>query len=135
MDNDACQCKRCKKNRMDEWPYTRTLSAHILCLTGVTINDINYNEVTKFEESLVGDYLRHISDFWKYLTEICLLAGDNGIEILHNFYHGIFDKPRVHDRQIHARITNVPHPTRKKKIMKYTKQKYMILRKTFPTSC
>ncbi|CAF5118317.1 unnamed protein product [Rotaria magnacalcarata] len=70
-EDDACQCKKCKKNRIDEWPYDRSLSAHILCLTGVKINDINYDEVNKFQESLVAEYLRHISDFWKYLTEVC----------------------------------------------------------------
>ena len=115
---------------MDEWPYTRTLSAHILCFTGVKINDITYNEVTKFEETLVADYLRHMSEFWKYLTEVCLLAGDNGIEIVHEFYHGCFDKPRVYNRQIHARIENVPHRKRKKQIIKYMRQKYTMLQGT-----
>ncbi|CAF4444475.1 unnamed protein product, partial [Rotaria magnacalcarata] len=77
-DNDACQCKRCKKNRMNEWPYERSLSANLLYLTGLHINDINYMEVIKFEETLVSDYLRHIGEFWKYVTELCLLAGEHG---------------------------------------------------------
>ncbi|CAF5138228.1 unnamed protein product, partial [Rotaria magnacalcarata] len=50
-DNDRCQCKRCKKNRMNEWPYERSLSANLLYLTGLHINDINYTEVIKFEET------------------------------------------------------------------------------------
>ncbi|CAF2040618.1 unnamed protein product [Rotaria magnacalcarata] len=106
-DDDACQCKKCKKNRIDEWPYDRSLSAHILCLTGVKINDINYDEENKFQESLVAEYLKCISDFWKYLTEVCLLAGDPGIEILHDFYHGFFDKPRVYNRHVHAHRLNI----------------------------
>ncbi|CAM4963156.1 unnamed protein product [Rotaria socialis] len=92
-DNDTCQCKRCKKNRMNEWPYERSLCANLLYLTGIHINDINYNEIIKFEETLVSDYLRHIGEFWKYVTELCLLAGENGIEILGQFNNGLFDKP------------------------------------------
>ncbi|CAM4849105.1 unnamed protein product, partial [Rotaria magnacalcarata] len=111
-DNDTCQCKRCKKNRMNEWPYERSLSANLLYLTGLHINDINYTEVIKFEETLVSDYLSHIGEFWKYVTELCLLAGENGIEILSQFNNGLFDKPFIYDRQLHTPCPNIPHPKR-----------------------
>ncbi|CAM4850267.1 unnamed protein product, partial [Rotaria magnacalcarata] len=71
-DDDACQCKKCKKNRIDEWPYDRSLSAHILCLTGVKINDINYDEVNKFQENrlnismLTIDRPYNFGDDWHY---------------------------------------------------------------------
>ncbi|CAF4471354.1 unnamed protein product [Rotaria magnacalcarata] len=130
-DNDTCQCKRCKKNRMNEWPYERSLSANLLYLTGLHINDINYTEVIKFEETLVSDYLRHIGEFWKYVTELCLLAGENGIEILGQFNNGLFDKPFIYDRQLHIPCRNIPYPKRNKKIIKYCKQKYRILHEIF----
>ncbi|CAF1016168.1 unnamed protein product [Rotaria magnacalcarata] len=130
-DNDRCQCKRCKKNRMNEWPYERSLSANLLYLTGLHINDINYTEVIKFEETLVSDYLRHIGEFWKYVTELCLLAGENGIEILGQFNNGLFDKPFIYDRQLHIPCPNIPYPKRNKKIIKYCKQKYRILHEIF----
>ncbi|CAF3142522.1 unnamed protein product [Rotaria socialis] len=130
-DNDTCQCKRCKKNRMNEWPYERSLCANLLYLTGIHINDINYNEIIKFEETLVSDYLRHIGEFWKYVTELCLLAGENGIEILGQFNNGLFDKPFVYHRRLHKPCRNIPHPKRNKKIIKYCKQKYRILHEIF----
>ncbi|CAF2132531.1 unnamed protein product [Rotaria magnacalcarata] len=123
-DDDKCQCKRCKKNRMNEWPYERSLSANLLYLTDLHINDINYTEVIKFEETLVSDYLRHIGEFWKYLTGLCLLAGENGIEILSQFNNGLFDKPIIYHRRLHISCPNIPHPKRNKKIIKYCKQKY-----------
>ncbi|CAF4710612.1 unnamed protein product, partial [Rotaria socialis] len=57
-DDDACQCRRCKKNRINEWPYERSLCANLLYLSGIHMNDINYNEIIKFEETVVSDYLR-----------------------------------------------------------------------------
>ncbi|CAF4783045.1 unnamed protein product [Rotaria magnacalcarata] len=123
-DDDKCQCKRCKKNRMNEWPYERSLSANLLYLTDLHIDDINYTEVIKFEETLVSDYLRHIGEFWKYLTGLCLLAGENGIEILSQFNNGLFDKPIIYHRRLHISCPNIPHPKRNKKIIKYCKQKY-----------
>ena len=116
---------------MKEWPYERTLSAHLLCLTGISIHDITYAEVTKFEESLVAEYLRHIHDFWKYVTEICLSNGDNGIEILRAFNHGEFDKAMVYDREMHIPRPNIPDPRRDDKIIKYCKQKYMKIHSAF----
>ncbi|CAF2065843.1 unnamed protein product [Rotaria magnacalcarata] len=88
-------------------------------LTGLHINDINYTEVIKFEETLVSDYLRHIGEFWKYVTELCLLAGKNGIEISSQFNNGLFDKPFIYDRQLHIPCPNIPHPKRNKTIIKY----------------
>lgn len=129
-DNDTCQCKRCKKNRMNEWPYERSLSANLLHLTGLHMNDINYSEVTKFEESLVSDYLRHMSEFWKYITGLCLSAGEHGIEILSQFNNGLFDKPLIYDRQLHVSCRNIPHPKRNKKIIKYCRQQYKMLHET-----
>ena len=129
-DDDKCQCKRCKKNRINEWPYERSLSANLLHLTGLHMNDINYSEVTKFEESLVSDYLRHLHEFWRYVTGLCLLAGENGIEILRQFNNGLFDKPFVYDRQLHIPCPNVPNPKRNKKIIKYCREKYKMLQET-----
>jgi hypothetical protein len=95
------------------------------------MNDINDAEVTKFEETLVVDYLRHIREFWKYITELCLLAGDNGIEILSQFNNGLFDKPFIYDRYLHIRCRNIPNPKRNKKIIKYCKQKYRMIHGMF----
>ncbi|CAF1255862.1 unnamed protein product [Rotaria magnacalcarata] len=114
-DTDTCQCKRCKKYRKNEWPYERSLSSHLLHLTGLHIDDINDAEVSQFEETLVSEYLRHIHEFWRYITELCLLAGDNGIEILSQFNNGLFDKPFIYDRQLHIPRPNIPHPKRNKK--------------------
>ncbi|CAF3340045.1 unnamed protein product [Rotaria socialis] len=83
--DDKCQCRRCKKNRINQWPYERSLSANLLYLTGINIDQISYNEVSKFEETLISDHLTNISQFLKYATELCLLAGENGIEILRQF--------------------------------------------------
>ncbi|CAF1924235.1 unnamed protein product [Rotaria magnacalcarata] len=63
MNDNTCQCGRCKKTRINEWPYERSLCANLLYLTGIHIKDINYNEIIKFEETLVSDYLRHIGEF------------------------------------------------------------------------
>ncbi|CAF3483284.1 unnamed protein product [Rotaria socialis] len=63
-DDNTCQCRRCKKNRINQWPYEQSLSANLLYLTGVNIDQIAYG-----------------AQFWKYVTELCLLAGENGIEI------------------------------------------------------
>ena len=130
-DNDTCQCKRCKKNRKNEWPYELSLSANLLHLTGLHIDDINYTEVTKFEETLVAEYLRHISEFWKYITELCLIAGDNGLEILSQFNNGLFDKPFIYDRRHHIPRPNIPNPNRNKRIIKYCKQKYRMIHGIF----
>ncbi|CAF3215038.1 unnamed protein product [Rotaria socialis] len=129
-DDDTCQCKRCKKNRLNEWPYERSLSANLLYLIGLHINDINYTEVIKFEETLVSDYLRHTGEFWKYVTGLCLLAGEHGIEILSQFNNGLFDKPFIYDPQLHIPRPNIPHPKRNEKIIKYCKQKYRMLHET-----
>ncbi|CAF4749996.1 unnamed protein product, partial [Rotaria socialis] len=43
----------------------------------------------------------HIGEFWKYITGLCLLAGENGIEILRQFNNGLFDKPFVYHRRLH----------------------------------
>ncbi|CAF4605016.1 unnamed protein product [Rotaria socialis] len=129
-DDDACQCRRCKKNRINEWPYERSLCANLLYLTGLHINDINYNEIIKFEETIVSDYLRHIGEFWKYITGLCLLAGENGIEILRQFNNGLFDKPFVYHRRLHKPCRNIPHPKRNKKIIKYCRQQYKMLHET-----
>jgi hypothetical protein len=130
-DDDRCQCKRCKKTRKNEWPYELSLSANLLHLTGLHINHINYIEVTKFEESLVSEYLRHIHEFWRYVTELCLIAGENGIEILSQFNNGLFDKPFIYDRYLHIPCPNIPHPKRNKKIIKYCKQKYRMIHGMF----
>ena len=97
------------------------------------MNDINYSEVKKFEESLVSDYLRHLHEFWKYVTGLCLLAGENGIEILRQFNNGLFDKAFVYDRQLHIPCPNVPNPKRNKKIIKYCREKYKMLHETLKT--
>ncbi|CAF3635436.1 unnamed protein product [Rotaria socialis] len=132
-DDDTCQCKRCKRNRINEWPYERSLSANLLHLTGLHMNDINYSEVTKFEETLVFDYLRHLHEFWKYVTGLCLLAGENGIEILRQFNNGLFDKAFVYDRQLHIPCPNIPDPNRNKKILQYCREKYKMLHETLKT--
>ncbi|CAF3447433.1 unnamed protein product [Rotaria sp. Silwood2] len=92
QQNDSCQCKTCKKDRILEWPYERSLSANLLYLTGIKLDDINYLEVTTFEETLISKYLRNITEFWKYVTEVCLLGGDYGTETLAAFNNGKFDK-------------------------------------------
>ncbi|CAF3467481.1 unnamed protein product [Rotaria socialis] len=129
-DGDTCQCRRCKKYRINQWPYERLLSATLLYLTGVNIDQINYNDLTKFEETLVSDHLTNISQFWKYVTELCLLAGENGIEILRQFTNGLFDKRFIYHHRLHIPCSNIQHPKRNKKILKYCRQKYKILHET-----
>ncbi|CAF3347626.1 unnamed protein product [Rotaria socialis] len=41
-DDNTCQCRRCKKNRINQWPYEQSLSANLLYLTGVNIDQIAY---------------------------------------------------------------------------------------------
>ncbi|CAM4967704.1 unnamed protein product [Rotaria socialis] len=77
-----------------------------------------------------SDYLRHIGEFWKYITGLCLLAGENGIEILSKFNNGLFDKPFVYHRRLHIPCRNIPHPKRNKEIIKYCRQEYKMLHET-----
>ncbi|CAF4590408.1 unnamed protein product, partial [Rotaria socialis] len=116
-DDNTCQCRRCKKNRINQWPYERSLAGNLLYLTGINIDQINYNDVSKFEQTLIFDHLTNISQFWKYVTELCLLAGENGIEILRQFNNGLFDKRFIHYGRLHIPCPNSPHSKRNKKII------------------
>lgn len=116
---------------MNEWPYTRALSAHLLYLHGISFYKLSYQEIRKFEEMLVAQYLRNIHGFWEYVTEVCLLGGDYGIKILGDFNNAYFDKPTIYHRTLRVRCPNIPHPERDEKIIAYTTEKFMMIRDTF----
>ncbi|CAF4132520.1 unnamed protein product [Adineta steineri] len=97
----------------------------------VKLHDINYIEATRFEETLAYEYLKQITEFWKYVTEVCLLAGDYGIELLAAFNRGEFDKKTIYQRKLSVLCIKKLHLKREKKIVKYCKKYFPILQEGF----
>lgn len=116
---------------MYEWPYNRALAANLLYLTGVRFDQINEQEVAKFEESLASDYLSNITEFWNYVTEICLLGGDYGLRILAAFNNAYYDKKIIVQRKRKVPCINQLHRQREKITIKHCEKYFTLLREGF----
>ncbi|CAF1161549.1 unnamed protein product [Rotaria magnacalcarata] len=96
--DDKCKCQRCEQIRRDKWPYTESLAAHLLYLSGFKIDEINRIQVQKFEDCLFIDFIKDIDEFFTYVTNLCNSQNNEyGVHILNLFRNGSFNKKLIDD--------------------------------------
>ncbi|CAF3605835.1 unnamed protein product [Rotaria socialis] len=94
--NDECKCQRCEQNRRNKWPYTESLAANLLYLSGFKIDEINIIQVKKFEDCLFSDFIKNMNEFFIYVTDLCNSNNEYGLYILNLFRNRSFNKKIYH---------------------------------------
>ncbi|CAF1515753.1 unnamed protein product [Rotaria magnacalcarata] len=91
-DDENCKCRQCKQSRRNKWPYTESLSANLLYISGFKMHEINNIEIKKLEDCLFNDFNYNINGFFTYVTDLCTSYDVYGIHILNLFRNGSFNK-------------------------------------------